>query len=238
VLRLKHVILLLFLLSGCQSREILPKTTGTEYVPIRVHAYWEYDIVETSISQVGGQTNSFYTLRVRVSDSVRVAGEVSYILERSKRTDASAPWTALETWSVRLSTFQLIQQEGNIPFVKMLFPLSEGKGWNGNALNSLGGPDPCTNGSIQCDTYTVFALAKPFEFQGVTYANSVTIIENNNDDPIVSKDVRKAVYVKAIGLVYRESTQYAYCTIGTCIGKQIVENGTLFRQTLKAYGGL
>lgn len=237
-MRLKQVILLLFLLPGCQTQDILPKTTGTEYFPVRVNAYWEYDVIETSISQVAGQTTSIYELRVLVIDSVMVSGEISYIIRRSKRLDASSPWTALDTWSVRVSAFQAIQQEGNLPFVKLLFPLSEGKSWNGNALNNLGGTDVCADGSFQCDNYVVSNLAKPFDFQGVSYDNSVTIIENNNDDPIVMKDVRKVVYVKSIGLVLRESTLYSYCTIGNCIGKQIVENGMLFTQTLKAYGGL
>lgn len=238
MLRLKRIILVFFLLPGCQSQDILPKTTGTEYFPIRVNAYWEYDVVETSIAQVGGQTTSFYELRVSVSDSVLVSGRISHIMQRSKRVDASSPWTALDTWSVQLTAFQAIQQEGNLPFVKLLFPLSEGKSWNGNALNNLGGPDVCVDGSLHCDNYLVTDLAKPFEASGISYENSVTIVENNNDDPIVMKDVRTAVYVKSIGLVQRESTLYSYCTIGDCIGKKIVENGTIYKQTLKAYGGL
>ena len=238
MLRLKRVILLLLLFPGCESQEILPKTTGTEYYPVRVDAYWEYDVVETSITQVGGQTTSLYELRILIADSVLITGGVSYVFERSKRPDASAPWTALDTWSAQIGTFQVIEQQGNIPFVKLRFPLSEGKSWNGNELNSLGGSDPCGDGSIQCDNYVVSSLAKPFESQGISYTNSVTIIENNNSDPIVMKDVRIAVYAKSIGLVHREETILSYCTVGDCIGKQIIENGILYKQTLRTHGGL
>ena len=52
------------------------------------------------------------------------------------------------------------------------------------------------------------------------------------------QDVRKAVYVKEIGLVYRELSVLEYCTIGNCIGYQIVENGTIRKQTLSKHGGL
>ena len=54
---------------------------------------------------------------------------------------------------------------------------------------------------------------------------------------IVKKDVRMSVYAKSIGLVYREATVLYYCTVGNCIGQQIVENGTILKQTLKDYGG-
>lgn len=233
---LKRVILIYFVLSGCESREILPKTTGVEYFPVRVDTYWEYDVVETTISEVEGQTNSFYELRILISDSITVSGETTYILERSVRPEPTEPWTAIETWSARKNSFQAIQQEGNLPFIKLSFPLSEGKTWNGNALNNLGGTESCGNGTFTCDNYEIKDLDKPFESTGVSYDNSVTVFENNVTDPIVMQDVRKSVYVRSIGLVYRESSLLSYCTVGSCIGQQIVENGFIFRQTLKAHG--
>ena len=81
-------------------------------------------------------------------------------------------------------------------------------------------------------------LAKRFEGSGISFDDSVTILENNDIDPIVKHDVRKSAYAKSIGLVYREITILEYCTVGDCIGKQIVENGTILKQTLNEYGGL
>ena len=62
--------------------------------------------------------------------------------------------------------------------------------------------------------------------------------QDNENDPIVKQDVRKSIYAKSIGLVYREITILEYCTVGNCIGKQIVENGVILKQTLNNYGGL
>lgn len=239
MLRATRVILLFFLLFGCQSRDILPKRTGEEYVPIRVGAYWEYAVAETTISPVGGQVNVFSELRFDVVDSLINAGELTYILQQKTRLTGATDWTVGETWSVRISEFQLVQQEGNVPYVKMLFPLSEGKSWNGNALNNLGGTDACADGTFACDNYIVTDLNKPFEIPGtLSYDDSVTILENNEDDPIVMKDVRKSVYARDIGVVYREETHLEYCTVGTCIGEQVVENGRIYKQTLTAHGNL
>lgn len=235
VLRAKRVILLIFLISGCQSHDTVPKTSGAEYFPMQVDASWIYDVVETHISQVNGQTNEFYELRLRVTDSFVTSGETTYIIERSRRTEPEDLWTNLDTWSVRLNAFQAVLQEGNIPFIKFQFPLTEGKSWNGNALNNLGGTEACADGSFECDNYKVENLGKAFDTQGLSYVNSVTIVENNEDDPIVMMDVRKSTYAAAVGLIYQEVSQLEYCTVGSCIGQKVVENGTLFRQKLKSY---
>src|SRR5262249_6506345 len=116
------------------------------------------------------------------------------MLHRFTRPDASSAWTATTTWSARKDKFQAVQQEGNTPFVILSFPLSEGKSWNGNALNNLGGKDQCATGGVNCDNYTVSDLGKRFEFASLFYDNTVTIIENNDADPIVGKDIRKDVY--------------------------------------------
>jgi hypothetical protein len=239
VLRLNHTILVfLLLLSGCQSRHILPKSTGTEYFPLKIGAYWVYNVSETTITQLGGQTNTLYDLKVQISDSVLLSGQWSYVMERFTRNDASQPWVSAGTWSARHDAFKAVLQEGNIPFIKLSFPLLDGKMWDGNALNNLGGPDRCANGTVNCDNYAVADLAKRFEGQGISFDDTVTIIENNDNDPIVKQDVRKSVYAKTVGLVYSEVTILQYCTVGACIGQQIVENGSIVKQTIEDYGGL
>lgn len=238
VLRVNRVIVLFLLFAGCQTQDTLLKSTGTEYFPMKVGLFWEYDVVETVISQVSGQTTELYTLRHIVTDSLSSSGERTFIIQRSRRADANSAWSTLDTWSVRLSTFQAIMQEGNVPFVRMQFPLSEGKSWNGNSLNNLTGSDACADGSFQCDNYQVVSLGKAFQTTGLSYSNSVTIVENNEDDPIVMQDVRKSVYAASVGLVYRELSQLEYCTIGACIGQKVVENGLVQKQTLTAHGTL
>lgn len=234
----RYILLLLLLLLGCQSKDILPKTTGTEYYPLKVNGFWVYDMVETSITQVGGQTNTIYELKIQIIDSILTSGQITYVLARFKRTDASLSWSSLDTWSARKDQFQAIVQEGNTPYVKLSFPLANGKKWNGNALNDLGGTDNCPDATLNCENYEVTDLAERFEASGIAFDDSVIIIENNDNDPIVKQDVRRSVYAKSIGLVYREVTILEYCTIGSCIGNQVVENGTILKQTLKDYGGL
>ena len=238
VLRYNQIILLWLLLLGCQSRDIRPKVTGTEYFPLKVNAFWIYTVSETTITQLGGQTNTGYELKVQAIDSVVSGGQVTYAWVRFTRTDSSKPWISLDTWSSRKDEFQAVVQEGNTSYIRLAFPLVDGKTWNGNALNNLGGSDQCANGSFHCDNFEVKDFMKRFEGSGISFADTATILENNSNDPIVKQDVRMAVYAKSIGLVYRETTILEYCTVGSCIGKQIVENGSIMKQTLKEYGGI
>lgn len=234
MLRRSGVLLLLILLLGCSSREILPKRTGHEYVPVRTGAWWQYAVTETTISAVNGQSNTLYDLRVEVIDSVDGG---TFILQRMTRLQGATDWEAAETWSARVTDFQYVLQEGNVPFVRMQFPLAEGKSWNGNALNTLGGTDLCSDGSYACDNYETAGLQSPFEIPGTLgYDDTVTITENDEDDPIVGKDLRQSVYAKDIGMIYREEIHLEYCTVGTCIGEQVVENGTIVRLSLTSYG--
>ncbi len=230
-------ILLLVSIFACDSHEAVPVRTGAEFVPMRVGAYWEYSMMETTISPVSGQVNTLTELRVEVLDSVINDEEVTYVLGRWTRDQGAAVWVATETWSVRQSEFRWIIQQGNVPFVKLSFPLTEGKTWNGNMLNSLGGTEACPDGTDGCDMYLSSNLQKPFEITGsISYDDTVTIVENEEEDPIVGKDIRKTIYAKGVGLVYLEITALEYCTVGSCIGLQVVENGYILKQILTTYG--
>lgn len=225
------------MLVGCQSREVLPKRSGHEFVPAQVGDYWEYGVTTTTFSAVNGQTNELSELRLDVVDQVILGGQVTFIVQRRTRPQGSTTWQAAETWSARVDQFQYVLQEGNVPFVKLQFPLVEGKTWDGNLLNTLGGTEICPDGTATCDTYNVTQLYQPFELPGIfLYDDTVTIVESDEDDPIIMKDLRKAVYAKEIGMVYREEIHLEYCTVGPCIGQQVVENGSIVRLTLTTHG--
>ncbi|MEJ0054390.1 MAG: hypothetical protein WDN75_01290 [Bacteroidota bacterium] len=232
------IFIFLILLVACQSRDVRPKGTGTEYFPLKVGTFWVYDVAQTNFTQLSGQTSSSYQLKVQITDSVPSARGFDYVMERFQRSASGQPWTSIETWSAEKDQFQAVLREGNVPYIKLTFPFSDGKSWDGNALNTKGGTDRCSNGSLNCENYVIADWMKRFEGTNVSFEDSVTILENNDDDPIVKKDVRKSVYARSVGLVYREVTTFEYCTVGDCIGKQVVENGIVLKQTINDYGGL
>jgi hypothetical protein len=237
LLKLPGVIFLSVLLAACQSREVQPKLTGKEYAPLAIGAYWEYSVTTTTISPVEGQINTLAEVKLEVTGLLTQNGVEKYVLHRYTRPQGSSTYFSDETWSVEVDDFRYLQQEGNVPFLRLQFPISEGKTWNGNAYNTQAGTDDCGDGNFNCDMYQSTGVGKPFELPGVfTYDDTITVIENDEEDPIVGKDTRKSVYARNIGLVYKETTYLEYCTVGACIGQQVVENGFIERQTLLQYG--
>lgn len=226
---------LLLALVACESHTSFPKIDSNAYYPIQKGSQWTYGVAETQFSSVTGQTIATYDLKVLVSDTLVTSGEVVYTLQRFRRADDTQPYTAIDTWSVRKSDFAIIVQQGNVPYLKLSLPLSAGKTWNGNAYNNLGGKDRCADGTLTCDNYAVKLLAQGFQQGTLSYKNTVTIEENNAVDPIVGQDVRTSVYALGVGLVSYESNVFSYCTVGSCIGQQIVESGIAYKQTLKDY---
>jgi len=207
-----------------ESPNIIP---GQEYFPLQTGSFIIYTVDSTRIIQ-NVETEYKFQLRVSVLDSFKNAeGNITYRLQREKRADASQSWKAAGTWSAYKTVQHAVVTEGTISYVKLAFPTSVGAGWNGNALNSLGGDDLCNNNS-KCDHYVVTEMTDP----------TVLVTQEDRDDPIML-DKRTERYSKNIGLTYKESTTLEYCTGDPCSGVAgYVVNGLKYKQELIDSGTL
>lgn len=231
------VISLLLFVSCKTSQDSMPDV-GLDYFPLKVGSYQLYTVDETQISQSVEQ-KFIYELMVKVVDSsVNQENEYTYTIQRQKRDNATLPWINMDSWSARFAGRQAIMKEGNTSVVKVMFPAVNGLEWDGNSFNTLGGEQSCgENKNIPCDIYRLENFAKEFVLpDGMSFAETLTVIQNQNPDIIVKQDIRKEVYAKSIGLIYKESTVLEYCTSTACLGKQKVDKGYKYKQTLKEYG--
>ena len=167
-----------------------------------------------------------FQLRVQVVDSFEnQAGGVTYIQHLFTRNTAHDPWQFLRAWSARLEENRAIQTEENVSFVKLFVPIAENLEWDGNAFNVL-----------EKDTYRMVDVFSSFITPAEdTIPNTLTVIQEDNQDFIVSLDRRKEIYAQDIGLVFKEVILLNYCTHPHCIGQQIVESGTKLTQYLLEY---
>jgi hypothetical protein len=229
----------LALLMACSSKDPVPAITVSDYFPLKIGAFQIYTIDSVSITQ-NVSTAYSYQLKTQVTGTFpNPTGGVTYTIQRSRRANSSAPWTAQESWSARVTDFQAIVNEGNIPYVKIASPLINGTTWDGNALNTLGGSEKCIgSSSYTCDIYTLANFEKSYTTAADTlFANTLTVIENDNEDPIVSQDIRQEVYALNIGLISREMVELTFCTDPDCLGTQFVTSGVRYQQTIASYGG-
>lgn len=201
------------------SQEAANNLRGAEYFPLTVGSFLLYNVDSTHI-HLNTESKFSFQLRVTVSGSYQNSGgNTTYVLQREKRANASEDWTAAGTWSAWVDARNAVMVEGNDRFIRLQFPIAKGNQWNGNAMNSNGGGDFC--GDQACDLYTVSGVDP-----------DVVVVQSDEKDILVKYDVRTETYRKDIGLVNKEMTVLEYCTTQDCFGKQFVNVGIRYKQTL------
>jgi hypothetical protein len=107
----------------------------------------------------------------------------------------------------------------------LTFPLKEKGRWDGNVFNIL-----------DERLYQAVQVNKPFSLGNNDFVQSVTVIQSDNDDEIIMTDLRKEVYAKDIGLVFKEMKILKYCVQPECFGNKVVDSGMEYTLSLIAYG--
>lgn len=209
----------------CDSSDSPNTDIGKDYFPLQTGRFIVYDVEQTDYA-LGEPIISGYELKVVVVDSfLNAQNDYTYVLHRSTRPDDTSPWTYLNTWSVRDAALETVVSEGNLPVVNLKYPARSGFTWNGNLYNTIGE-----------DEFEMVSLREEKTFNMLEFPDCLTVLQQDNDDFIVALDQRKEIYARDVGLVYKDSTVLFYCTQPECLGQQIVEEGVIYKQTVKAYG--
>ncbi len=226
---LKAFCLVFIVAAGCTNSDIVT-IADQSYFPLRVGNYQIYDVNETDILQLtcgdGGQTVKNYQLKVLIFDSVKnSAGGYTYDAHRYTRTDSTQAWADLDTWTMRVTSSQVIVNESNVIYVNLIFPLRNNEKWRVNQYNDL-----------KADSLDSLAsLGQPYTLtNGKQFKTTLTVVQSNEQN-LVYEDKRFEVYASTVGLIYKEITQLNYFT-DQCFGQQKIMNGIIYKQTLKSYG--
>jgi len=220
---------LILILSGCSGTDSV-KISDQSYFPLRVGNYQIYQVSETVINNsictdpVPPAKN--YQLKSLIYDSLKNAeGGYTYNIHRYTRSDPTKAWTDLDTWSARVNSNQLIVNESNTPYLKLVFPFTSKSKWNGNQYNSQEEED-----------YTLTNLGQSYQLSnGEKYTGTQTVVQNDLEDFYVKYDKRIEVYAPSVGLIYKETTQLTYLQ-DSCYGQQKVKLGLIYTQTLISSG--
>lgn len=211
---------------ACEGDEGIRRDYGADYFPVETGMYRIFDVEETRYALGMAPEVVRYELMAVVVDSFPSDDDrITFVIHRSTRADDTKAWEPLNTWSVRSDEERVVVSEGNVPFVKLVFPLAAKAHWDGNAFNTLGP-----------DEYLITSVDQIAEVNGTTFEHTVTVEQERNLDAVVFRDVRTEMYARGVGLIYRESIQLEYCTDDSCLGQQKVEQGLARKITIKEYG--
>lgn len=228
----------ILLLACDRAEQPLLEMKGANYFPLRVGSFFIYDVDSVSIL-FKVETKYKFQMKHTVSDSFKNAmGGYTYVITRQKRESETKPWRAAPTWQARTTEREGILIEGNVPYVKLVFPISSGVTWNGNSLNSVKGKESCGDQlSFNCDTYETTVLYDGYTLaSGISFPKAVKVVEQDSPDLISLHDVRYSIYARDIGLVERQVVYLNYCSQPSCLGKGEINEGVRFHLSLKEYG--
>lgn len=203
---------------------IAPPQTGIYFFYPPLGQAVIYDVQETQYALTSIPTVRNYQLKeVFASILINTDAKESLRIERYRRENDSQKWVIDSIFSAKKEIDKALKTENNITFVKLIFPISEGLKWNGNAYNSLGN-----------DIYELKKLNQSFQINGQNFPKTLTIIQQN-DSTLVDLKRRLEVYAEGVGMVYQEKINVSYCNSGDCLGKGKIDFGTKYILKIKSY---
>lgn len=220
------VVALAGLVAACEDKykDPDPKIMGYDYFPLEVGQYRVYDVMDIRFMSDMGDTSRFQ-LRERIDTTfIDQTGKLNYKIIRSVRANENMNWIDDSVMVVTKSDAMVMLTKNNTKYVKMVFPVMEGKEWLGDAFNNNQAnsynPDPEKRADYYLgkEPYTFDNVGQPFTVNDETYSNTVTIIQGDAINSSVGFDDRKEVYAEGVGMVYRLFTRIIYtaCSPDNC----------------------
>jgi hypothetical protein len=231
---------LLFILLSCESETITVDDipTGKEYYPLTIGNSWEYEydsiVYDASLGRVDTLSGLIHEELSESIDNSR------YVINRSWRKDMEDSWTETDRWVLVEEEHRIIKIEENLPFIKLVFPLSFGLVWEGNSLF-----EESTSITVAGETlipyfnwnYEVIADDQVYSQQGISAENVMHILQVN-DTTNLELRFSEEFYAPNIGLVEKKLSILDCNCFGTDRNipwEQKAEKGFIFSQRLIKY---
>lgn len=196
---------------ACKEEILTPDEVqvGYEYYPLEIGKFLTYQVDSIVFDTVGLEvlvdTSTTLVREVIVDSYIGEEEQEIFAIERSERKDESEVWEIKDVYSTYRTEEQLVRTEENLNFIKMIFPVSRGKNWEGVGFNKdkrvvIAGE------SIEMFKNWESVITKVGEplLLGSFAFDDVTTIEVARDTNAIELRSGFEQYAKGIGLVYRE----------------------------------
>lgn len=168
---------------------------GYNYQPLQVGAEWLYKVDSFAYDDNSGSTSidtfNYWYKEVIAQKLFTNTDETehTFLINRFFRYSDSAEWNQANSWRILQSNARVEKIEENISFIKLLFPLTSGKKWNGNMANSR-----------NRENYYIVWLDAPY----ASYEQTCKV-EQFKEKNLVEEITREEVFARNVGLVYKVS---------------------------------
>jgi hypothetical protein len=221
-------------LASCSkdSEDISEISQGHKYAPYEIGKYVLYDVDSTYWDDfLRTDVHTRCQLRYNVVDTFRDdQGRLSYVVDVLYRPTSGDPYKPADVIYATPTSGSLEFSQKNLKFLKLVFPVSNGKSWNGNAMIPLGDEDYVEYDNNKW-SYTYANADQPYDPGNNLYEHTVTV--NQIDDALNNPDVDSTVYAYRnysqeiyaynVGMVYKERIYWVYQpTIGARKGYEVI----------------
>ncbi|MEM6829062.1 MAG: hypothetical protein AAGA66_12970 [Bacteroidota bacterium] len=219
---LSTIILVLYACN--ESKEVGPATLGYDFYPVALGQFRIYEVEEIQYDLIGFDTSTFQ-LRETIFDSIVSGDRISYLIRRDKRNTAVDPWESDSVWQVSRTDSFLSITENNVPFIKLVFPVTVPQEWNGNSLN------------VRDELIYYYQPLRELIVDTLTLSDHIRVIIEDIQENVTGVDLRSEIYVRGVGLVEKDYFTQTRCTSSNCgddLGE--VDSGRLLKQRLIEIG--
>jgi hypothetical protein len=209
---------LILIFISCDG-ELLPADVdelGFEYYPLNVGEQRIYQLKAIDYKISGNDTLDVLLRETTFDSTVNSDQSITYSVLREIKPSDTSEWLTDSLWTIRKTDDQLVRQENNIPFVKLVFPVNEGISWNINAFNNKGEQE-------------VF-----YTFDGTESDSLVKVIIEDIPANIVNQNQQDEIYARGVGLVSKNTIIYNFCTVD-CDSSGQINSGRFLSQRLIEY---
>lgn len=193
------LLVLLFSLSflGCDKENEKPPSLHKDYFPVKPgHSItYEVDSMRHDSALELHDTSHFFIREEIANRFIDEEGRTSYRIERFKKDSAEGTWKIADVWVANRSEVRAERVEENRRFIKMVFPVSSGKDWDGNAYNTL-----------EEEGYEYRGPHRSRNIGGIRLDSTVRVLQKDIDN-LIEREYAQEIYAKGIGLVQKEKTE-------------------------------
>lgn len=164
---------------------------GYEYFPIELGSYKIY-LVDSIGHDLTSDTAQFQIMEVVEEQFTDNVGNPAYRIGRYKRITSSDDWSFQYTIVEKRTTTFAERKEGNLSYIKMVFPINDEQTWDGNAYNFM---DPWN--------YAYSGIGLSANLGLFNFDRSLTVNQRNSVN-LVDQEIASEIYAAGIGLIHKQ----------------------------------
>lgn len=223
-------ILIFSFLCSCTPTKEEPnlRNLGIDFYPLQENFFWEYDVKETIYTLVNTPVVLNYQIREELKELfIGLDNLPTYRYEKYKRNTSNDSWVIDSTGFVQKNNSFVRKSNNNYTFIKLVFPLQEGKTWNGNTYNNLGATD-----------FQMKDVRKSYQLDNSQNFSQTLKVFQVNDSSLIALNRRVEIYAEDVGMIEASYKKLNYCSTSACVGQGVIRFGNDYSQKLKRYGKL